>query len=411
MANWRHDIPWRATTKGRCHPAFVVNRTVTKHFKILCAVLTLCRRIVKTVDEALAVHRELLDPGHPLGGFQIEDLQDGRHDVVYMRPLVAQLTLAANAIGPTHNERVACTPKMRGHGLGPLEGCVGRPCPSCWKVGKRICSAKRVEAGYVLCDVFGHSHQTGEVVPSAVEAPFGARAVVAHHVDEQRIVELVDFAKRSDKLAHLRIGVGKEAGVDLHQSTRDFALIFAERFPCGNFRRTRSQDRVVWNGSGLALPGERLPALFVPAMVEPAFEAFDPFFGGVQWGVGCTRSEVDEEWFFRTHRLLRLHPDGCALGDVFADVIVGPVGTLHRSNALIESRFKLMGLATQESVEGIEADASRPTLEGPRRRRLPIRSQMPLPPGGSRIALVAKHRRNRRSTLFQYAFAPQMRGS
>ena len=53
----------------------------------------------------------------------------------------------------------------------------------------------------------------GELVRRAVEHPFGARAVVAGDVDDQRVVELAQVLDRLDDAADLMIGV-REVGAE-----------------------------------------------------------------------------------------------------------------------------------------------------------------------------------------------------
>ena len=55
-----------------------------------------------------------------------------------------------------------------------------------------------------------------ELVVGAHESTLRARAVVAHDVDEERVVELAHFVDRIDEAADLVIGVLGEGGEGLH---------------------------------------------------------------------------------------------------------------------------------------------------------------------------------------------------
>ncbi len=73
--------------------------------------------------------------------------------------------------------------------------------------------------------------EEGHLVQQPVEAAFGARAVVAHDVDHERVVELADLVDRVDDAADFVVGVGGEGREDLHHAGVDAFFLLRAASP------------------------------------------------------------------------------------------------------------------------------------------------------------------------------------
>ena len=64
-----------------------------------------------------------------------------------------------------------------------------------------------------------------------IERAFGAAAVVAADVDDQRVVELAHVLDRLDHAADLVVGIGEVGGVDLHLAREQLLLVGRQARP------------------------------------------------------------------------------------------------------------------------------------------------------------------------------------
>ena len=71
----------------------------------------------------------------------------------------------------------------------------------------------------------------GQLIEGAVEGAFGAGAVVAADVDDQRVVELAHVLDGLDDAADLVVGIGGVAGEDLRLARIEFLLQQGKRVP------------------------------------------------------------------------------------------------------------------------------------------------------------------------------------
>ena len=69
---------------------------------------------------------------------------------------------------------------------------------------------------------------------------FGARAVVAADVDDQRVVELAQVLDRLDHAADLMVGVGDVGGEHLGLTREELLLVGGERVPLRQDRPARA---------------------------------------------------------------------------------------------------------------------------------------------------------------------------
>ena len=73
-------------------PAFVIDRPVTKHLKVLGRMTLRCVGVIGGVEQAHAIHRQLRNTVDGVGHRQTRCLQHRRTDIVHVRPLAAHFT-------------------------------------------------------------------------------------------------------------------------------------------------------------------------------------------------------------------------------------------------------------------------------------------------------------------------------
>ena len=89
---------------------------------------------------------------------------------------------------------------------------------------------------------------------------FGAGAVVAADVDDQRVVELAHVLDRLDHAADLVVGIGDVGGEDLGLAGEQLLLVGVERVPLRQVVRPRRELRVRRDDAEPLLVGEDLLA-------------------------------------------------------------------------------------------------------------------------------------------------------
>src|SRR5205823_7476534 len=103
------------------------------------------------------------------------------------------------------------------------------------------------------------------------------------------------------------------------------------------------------------------------------------------------RSEIEVEGSVRCECMLRLHPTDCLVRHVGSEVVIRVVGRFHANGAVKNCRRPLVGFATNEAIELVEAGVSRPSVIGARNGYLPRRSLMILSESGGAVSVQAKH--------------------
>ena len=86
----------------------------------------------------------------------------------------------------------------------------------------------------------------GELTVQAVQRAFGARAVVAADVDDQRVVELAGVLDRLDHATDLVVGIGQVRRVDVGLADVELLRLVRERVPL----RQVSGQAVSWRPAG-----------------------------------------------------------------------------------------------------------------------------------------------------------------
>ena len=180
----------RRPVDGAGQPAVVVDGAVAEDLEVLGRVPARRLGVREGVGQAHAFDGRLRRPVHALRLGQAGRLQDRRRDVDDVVPLRAHLALRRDALGPVDHHPVAGAAVARGDLLRPGEGRVARDGPpgGVVRVGRR--AAKLVVVLQDVLDGLVHAVEVGHLVEEPVHAAFGARAVVADDVEDQRVVEL-----------------------------------------------------------------------------------------------------------------------------------------------------------------------------------------------------------------------------
>jgi hypothetical protein len=327
-------------------------------------------------------------PGH---------LEDRRRDVDAVVELRAHAAAVGDAFGPRHDQAVARSAEVRRHLLHPLERRRARPAPA-----HRV--VVLVQRATDLVDVLEHERHVVER-PSWVfmllsvpgEGTFTARAVVADHVDDQRVVAQAHRLDRIHHLADLRIDVLEEAGEDLLHPRVEALLVRRARLPRWDRVGPRRQLRALRNEAELLLIFESDLALSVPAVIELALVLVGPFLGDVVRAVTRPGSEVQEEGLVRRARLLLADPGDGLRGDRFREVPAGiVVRRLDRHRVLEQGRVPLTRLAALESVPVVEALSGRPAVERTSRAQLVVGCVVPFAEGRGAVVVASEDLRDRR---------------
>ena len=144
--------------------------------------------------------------------------------------------------------------------------------------------------------------------------------------------------------------------------------------------------------AGRDLAGEQLLAPGVPPLVEHAPVRVDPLGGDVVGRVHGAEGEVQEEGLAWRALLLVLHHADGLVGQVLAQVVpvLGPARRLDVVVVADQVRCPVVGVALEEAVVALETEAERPGVEGPRRRALPTRRQVPFAHGQRGVPGVAQ---------------------
>ena len=377
------DLAPRLEVNGAGKPAVEVDTAVAEHLEVLDLVPAGRFGVVKAVEHAPALDGALRGTVDDSRLRQTGRLEDGRHHVDHVMPLAAQLTLALDAIRPMHDQGVAGAAVVGGHLLGPGEGRVeaDRPAGRHVRIGGRVAPRVVVLQHEVDVGALGHVVEVGVLVEQPVHQAFGAGAVVAGDVEDQRVVELTHVLDRLDDPARLVVGHVEVGGEDLGLAGEELLLLGREILPILDVGGLLRQLGVRRDDAELLLLLEDPLADHVPALVEAALLLVDVGLRHVVRGVNGARSEVDEEGLLRGERLLEAHPLDGLRGHVVHEVVVRIVRGLDAVLVVEESGRPLVRLTTHEAVELVEALEVRPPGQGPGGADLPHRRLVPLAEG------------------------------
>ena len=272
---WLH-LP-RCPVHGAGQPAVGVDGPVAHDLEVLDIVSARRLGIGKCVHHAHPFDRLLWRAIHDFRLRQLRRFQNRRRNVDDMMELRAHLAFCLDALGPMNHHPVAGAAETGGDLLGPRKRRIARDGPPGSHVGIRQRAAEVVVVRQNVLDGFMHAVEVGHLVKQAIHAAFGARAIVADDVEDQRIVHLARLLDGLDQPADLRVRVLAEAGVDLHLTTKQFLLVIRELVPILNGFRFGRELRALRDDAQLDLPSQSLFAELVPPSIELALVLGDPF--------------------------------------------------------------------------------------------------------------------------------------
>src|SRR5215813_4157398 len=120
---------------------------------------------------------------------------------------------------------------MRRHLLGPLERRIERPGPTHRHVWRGLVRTPSVIELQLLRDRNVDALNRGHLVWSAENGAFGASAIVAADVDDQRVIKLAHVLDSLDHTANFMIGVSRVGRKDVRLTYEESLFIRTERLP------------------------------------------------------------------------------------------------------------------------------------------------------------------------------------
>ena len=246
-----------------------------------------------------------------------------------------------------------------------------------------------------------NSQQAGQFAESSFQPAFGAGTVVANDVQHQRIVEFPGGFQAVNQSSDVMVGVSHETSIIFHQSQIDRLRFRRLVFPGGKFRGARCELGTSRNDAQFQLPGMRQLSLFIPSVIELAFEHFTPLGRRMMRRVNRSSTEVTEPGLFR----IRCADVSCPSNRLVRDVL-GEVVTLFRSFRLIDGNrisierwIVLMRFTLVESVKVLEPQACRPAIKWSGRTDVHLRSVVPLAEHRRGITVIAERLRDQTAAL------------
>jgi hypothetical protein len=206
-------------------------------------------------------------------------------------------------------------------------------------------------------------------------------------------VQLSESAQELDQPPDLVIGVGQEAGEDLHHPAVQAAGGRGQRPPVGHVGIVPGQLGVRGSDAEFLLPGEYLLPVRIPALVKLARVAVRPFLRHVVRRVRGAEAQMQVERLGRVD-LLDVGDELHRLVDqVLAEVVtlLGRARRLHLVVVIHQIRIPLAGIPAQEPVEALEAAPQRPPVERARARLLVAGRQVVFPDHERAVTVLEEH--------------------
>src|SRR5262249_40421175 len=191
-------------------------------------------------------------------GLNTDRFEDRRNDVDDMLELRAEFATALDAIWPPDRHSIACSAEVRCNLFRPLEGRVHRVCPTHWIVIVRLVASQFVHHREKEGQRLRLGRHLSQLAGYTLQRTFGARAVVALNVDNERVVELARLLEAVDNATDLIVALGNCGRINLHHPCVDFLLVRVERIPRRDAIRARRENRVGWYDAKTLLSCERL---------------------------------------------------------------------------------------------------------------------------------------------------------
>ena len=196
----------------------------------------------------------------------------------------------------------------------------------------------------------------GQVERRADGGAFGARAIVAADVDDQRVVELAQVFHCLDHAANFMVGIGHIGGEYLRLAGEQLLLIGVERIPLRQDIRPGSELRIRRDDAEPLLVGENLLAQIVPAHVELAVELLDPFRRRLMRRMRAAGHVIEEERLVRRSGIQLLHVLDRLVRHIGGQVVAGLPDPRKDLGMIAEEIGRpLVGLTAHEPIEILEA--------------------------------------------------------
>ena len=377
---------------GAGEPAVVVDGTVADHLEVLGLAGVGGFSIGERIVHGHALDGALLDAVHHARRGHARCCEHRGCHVHHMVELRPHLSLGGDAGGPVHHHAVAGTAEVAGHLFGPGEGRISGHGPTRREVVVGVLGAQLVDPAQLHVQRFLHAVEVGVLVVHTDHTTFRAGTIVAHDVENERVVQFAARFQRIDQAAHLCIGVFGEAGEHLHLPLEEALLIGAELVPILDIGGLGGEHGVGGNNAQGLLPGQGLLAHLVPALCEFPLVLVAVLLGSVMRRVRGTGGEVHHERLVRREALLGVHPRQGLIRHVVGEVVARGLNIgVHTGHAIIYHGMPLVGLPADEAIELVEATAGGPAVEGSGNGTLPGRCLVVLAERTGAVTVEAQH--------------------
>ena len=150
-----------------------------------------------------------------------------------------------------------------------------------------------------------------------------------------------------DDAAQFVVAMRAVAGEHFHHARVKALLIGVQRIPGGQSLRARRELRILRHDAELLLTLERLLAIFIPALVELAFEFGDPFFRRVMRRMRRAGRDIEEIRLVGRDAFRLAHPGDGLIGDVGGQVIVRIGRSRNEIAILVEDWIPMVHVAAR----------------------------------------------------------------
>lgn len=382
----------RRPVGGDGRPPVVVDAAVAEDLEVLGGVLVLGVDLVKRVVHRHALERLL---GHAVDGVrhgQTDRVEDRRGDVHAVVPLVPPGAGLGDPARPVRDEPVARAAVVGGHLLGPLVRGAQGDRPRRREMGVRVRPSELVELREGVGGRGGQPVETREVVGGAEWAALRRGAVVADHVEDQRVLQAAGALEVAHEPAQLVIGVFEEPRIQLHEPGRDLLVVVVQVVPRRQTVGEGAERGVLRDGADLLLSRERALPERVPAARELAAVPVAVVLRDVERGADGAERQVAEPRLVGGDRGHVVDPGHRPVHQVLGEVVALLRGArrVDLLAAVVEDRGEVVGLGAEESVEGVEPLLGGPAVERAGGGGLPRRGLVHLSESAGRVPVAAQ---------------------
>ncbi len=327
--------------------------------------LTRCIGIIPGVDHARPFDRPLRHAVDDARLRQSGGFQDCGSDVDHVVPLGADLALGFDAVRPVDDHCISRAAVVGRDLLGPGERRIEGDGPTgrhVW-IGGRIAPVVVVLQHEVDVRALRFGIEVSHLVIETGHPAFGAGAVVAGDVKDQRVVEFAHVFDRLDDTTRFMIRHVEKGGEDLGLPRVELFLFVGKVGPILDVVRLFRELGVLGDDAQFFLLLKDPLADDVPAFIEIALLLVDIRFRHVMRRMHGTGSKVNKERLVRRECLLETHPLDGLRGHVIHKVVLGIIRRLHAVEVAIDRRCPLIGFTPHEPVELVEPDEVGPARE------------------------------------------------